>query len=504
MDDIIEGIREVLTTSGDQNIADLLEGASHEIIGSGTYGSRVHSVLSTFVVAAPPKNAALLNNLSTGQREKIKKAALLFYPIQNDAPEIEEILFKAVPNKTVKKESKPQLTTNSLSTGVTYCIIVAAENYFNPDDFPKVDYAEKDANDFLETLQKLGYDSGNFALLLSNRATKSMIISKLKEYTQNTETNDRIIFYFAGHGFYEGGKNLLAPIDAIKNDKIDTCISIDAILGYLSKSQCQQKMLFIDCCHSGFSLGTDERYGEDSFLTDDLIYQFSKEEFCIGFASCKSNQKSISHPNLQNGVWSHFLNKALRGEAEGIYTKNLLFSDKLQNYLKEQTQQYVKINTDKKKDQTPIKFGIETDKFIVADLSPIFSKKTKSISMLNINVPNHSQTEELKNAMEIYKPIRNNERVLVHIKANKEEKFVVTNGIDYNFDTLNIKYNDKYANSNITITYFDANGSKVSYSKILEMGGVMSWMNEDPVESSNFGFISFSSRKEIFFEFVFN
>ena len=38
MDDIIEGIREVLTTSGDQNIADLLEGASHEIIGSGTYG----------------------------------------------------------------------------------------------------------------------------------------------------------------------------------------------------------------------------------------------------------------------------------------------------------------------------------------------------------------------------------------------------------------------------------------------------------------------------------
>ncbi len=80
MDDIREGIREVLTTSGDQNIADLLEGASHEIIGSGTYGSRVHSVLSTFVVAAPPKSAALLNNLSTGQREKIKKAALLFYP----------------------------------------------------------------------------------------------------------------------------------------------------------------------------------------------------------------------------------------------------------------------------------------------------------------------------------------------------------------------------------------------------------------------------------------
>jgi Caspase domain len=277
---------------------------------------------------------------------------------------------------------------SKVMTGITHSIIASVENYNEPHDFPKVDYAKKDAEDFISTLKLLGHDEEYFIPLIDGKATKSTIISKVKYVAERAKENDRIIIYFAGHGFYEDGKNLLAPVDVVKIDKPETCVPIDIILGHLKKSLCKQNILFIDCCHSGFIAGTDVRDGEDSFMADELIYQFSKEEYCVGFASCKSNQKSISHPSLQNGVWSHFLNKALRGEAENIYTSGLLFSDKLQGYLNKETSQFVKMNTVKKKDQTPIKFGSETDKFIIADINPILEEKRKTKAVSDLTFTN--------------------------------------------------------------------------------------------------------------------
>ena len=68
MDKIIEGIRKVLRTPGDENIADLLIGAKHKIIESSTYGSRAHSTISSVVISSIPENIALLNILSSEQK----------------------------------------------------------------------------------------------------------------------------------------------------------------------------------------------------------------------------------------------------------------------------------------------------------------------------------------------------------------------------------------------------------------------------------------------------
>lgn len=109
-----------------------------------------------------------------------------------------------------------------------------------------------------------------------------------------------------------------------------------------------------------------------------------------------------------------------------------------------------------------------------------------------------------KNMEKQPKVLRKGERALVHILPNQQEEFVVVNGIDYNSDTLQLKYDEKYANSMIKITYFDANGTKRSYTKTLDRKGFMSWMNNTPVENSNFGFIGFTSIQEVIFDFSFN
>ena len=75
-------------------------------------------------------------------------------------------------------------------------------------------------------------------------------------------------------------------------------------------------------------------------------------------------------------MWSYFLIQALQGNAKDIYTENLLFSDQLQKYLKHHTAKRVKFITPEKKNQTPVKFGKETDeKFIVADLTKVFESR---------------------------------------------------------------------------------------------------------------------------------
>lgn len=281
-----------------------------------------------------------------------------------------------------------------MSTGITYVIIVAVEVYNEAADFPKVNFASKDAEDLIAAFKQLGYAEEDFVTLLNEKATRTAIIQKVKKISERALENDRIVFYFAGHGFYENGENLLGCADAIKTAKPDTCVPVNTILGYLKKSVSRHKILFLDCCHSGFEAGEHIRDGIDSFEADELVYQFNKEEYFIGFASCKTNQTSFSHPKLQNGVWSHFLVRALSGDVDGLYTKGLLFSDQLQGFLNKQTAEFVKLNTVDKREQTPIKFGSETDKFIIADLNPIFEERLRSRKVADLEFTNISLLSE--------------------------------------------------------------------------------------------------------------
>jgi len=270
--------------------------------------------------------------------------------------------------------------------GITYALLIGVEHYHDPRNFPQVTYANRDVDGVHQVLVRLGYDQGDFTLLQNDKATKTAIVQNLKTIAEKALEEDRIIFYFAGHGFYESGKNLLAPVDAIKAAKADTCIAIDQVLGICKTSLCRRTILFLDCCHSGLQAGELERGGEDDFMADELVYQFRNEEYCVGFASCKSNQKSMSMPGVQHGAWSHFLIQALAGEAGKIYKSGILFSDQLQSYLNKETSQYVKMNTVDKRDQTPIKFGSETDKFVIADINPIIEENLRRLSSSALSV----------------------------------------------------------------------------------------------------------------------
>lgn len=272
--------------------------------------------------------------------------------------------------------------------GITHFLFIAVENYHNEKFFAKVSFAENDASDVKQCFERLGYD--NIVYLAGNHATKTAIEQNLKKIVLSAQADERIIIYFAGHGFSIAGRNLIAPVDAIPNNE-DSCISTEYILGLLKTTKCKRNMLFLDCCHSGFDPGGYVRDSTAEFSSDDLAYNLRNETYCVGFASCQSHELSLSNPILKHGVWSHYLIEALSGDAGDIYKEGLLLSDQLQSYLTNKTREFVRKNRDDGSVQTPVQFGRFSDKFVIEDLSPIFTErasvaKASAYKLTNITI----------------------------------------------------------------------------------------------------------------------
>ncbi|AZA83746.1 hypothetical protein C1637_14105 [Chryseobacterium lactis] len=255
-------------------------------------------------------------------------------------------------------------------------LVISVENYHDSKNLRKVKFASNDAIAFIENLGNLGSDKSKLQYLPDNIATKTTIEERIKDISKNATSSDIIIFYYAGHGFYYNGKNLISCVDTSLSSLETTTIEINSIIAALDKSKSNKVIAFLDCCHSGIEFSEIERSPVSGFSTDELKYEYNNAEHLTVFASCKSDEKSQADTERQHGVWSYYLLEALSGNAKGIYDGAILFSDKLQKYLGENTFQRVKMITADKKNQTPVKFGKETtDKFIVADLSKIFEER---------------------------------------------------------------------------------------------------------------------------------
>lgn len=255
-------------------------------------------------------------------------------------------------------------------------LIVAVENYHDNKNLNKVIFAKNDAENFIESLINLGCDKTKLKYLPDNLATKTTIEEKIKELSQYATPTDTIVFFYAGHGFYHNGKNLISCVDTSLTSLATTTVAVNSILAALDRSKSNKVIAFLDCCHSGIKFSEIERSPVGNFSTDELKYEYSNAEHLTVFASCKSDEKSQADIERKHGVWSYFLIQALSGMAKEIYEGAILFSDKLQKYLADNTFQRVKMITPEKKNQTPVKFGKETtEKFIVADLSRLFAEK---------------------------------------------------------------------------------------------------------------------------------
>ncbi|MEC0244255.1 caspase family protein [Paenibacillus chitinolyticus] len=251
----------------------------------------------------------------------------------------------------------------------TYAVIIAVENY--QFGIKKVDYAKNDAQAFQQWLiNNLKIPQENVKLWLDVDATKSALTEELRFEISRLNENDKFIFYYAGHGFFDGGHNKITTWDTHPYNIQETTVSLNQILmGPLRNSICNKSLIFIDACASRI---------EEQLTSREIIFDMNPSEFTefvqsnnyrAMFLSCSRGEKSYSSPTLKHGIWTHFLIKALSGEAcEAIDRGRFITSTSLQNYLSRAVPDFIKSSTEIRGTQKPWAEVSSSGTFVICEI----------------------------------------------------------------------------------------------------------------------------------------
>lgn len=176
-------------------------------------------------------------------------------------------------------------------------------------------------------------------LLLNKDATALNIQNTMADLFEKADTNDLVIFYFAGHG-QEGG---FLPIDFDGKDK--NILHHAVVNALMMDSPAKFKLCIADACHSGsYSLSYNDfktsgyvmppTVAARTLSARDKIKEFYSSFSNIkgGFAmmmSSAAEEVSLEASKLKQGVFSYFFIQGMKGSADdnenGIITVKELF-----------------------------------------------------------------------------------------------------------------------------------------------------------------------------------
>jgi hypothetical protein len=257
----------------------------------------------------------------------------------------------------------------------THIFAVAVENYQDR-SIPSVDYAENDAQKFVEAWEALGVDPADCVILLSSQATLAAVRSRLNRFLTRVQTGDRFILFYAGHGAAFSDVSHITVHDTQRGDIQNTSIPLSEVLSAVRSSRSTQVLLFFDSCHSGLPVNSGMRSIYSAFTGDELVAFCSDAEYHFAFSSCKVNEFSFPSRAHQHGIWSFCVIQALKGLArDALEQGRLITATSLQGYLSEEVPRILRVTITGTETQTPCIWGNATKELIVADLEELLAQR---------------------------------------------------------------------------------------------------------------------------------
>ena len=219
---------------------------------------------------------------------------------------------KPIPAKSKFDPNKPPaaepLTNANLRPPKVWVMVIGVANY---DHMPVLKYTDDDAYRmmaFFKSPEGGAVPDEQLQILIDEEATKQNIKKKMSELFMKAGSNDLAVLYFSGHGL----KGSFLPIDY---DGSNNKLTHEEVTAILRACPAKYKLCFADACHSGSLLaarGSDVQ----NMLAN---YYASLAQALPGTAlimSSKSEETSLESSGLRQGVFSHFLIRGLKGEAD--------------------------------------------------------------------------------------------------------------------------------------------------------------------------------------------
>lgn len=189
---------------------------------------------------------------------------------------------------------------------------------------PALRYTDDDAYRFYAFLKSVdggGLRDDQIRILIDEEATRKRILETAKDLFARAKPEDLILFYFSGHGL-KGG---FLPYDF---DGYYNKIYYEELAALLAQSKAAYKICFADACHSGglYSDNVEDMTEELALYYEDLYRRSTGTAIIM---SSKAEEISLESAGLRQGVFSHFMIRGLKGEADvdgdGIITIEELY-----------------------------------------------------------------------------------------------------------------------------------------------------------------------------------
>ncbi|HND88702.1 MAG TPA: caspase family protein, partial [Saprospiraceae bacterium] len=189
-----------------------------------------------------------------------------------------------------------------------WAVVVGVASY---DHMPALRYTDDDAYRFYAFLKGLeggALPDDQVRILIDEDATRENVLTSLSEVFAKASPNDLVLFYFSGHGL--NGSFLPIDFDGFNNKLLH-----EEIAAAFNKSKAKYRLLLADACHSGSIVAM--RSGDPEPALVQFYKNLSKSVSGTALImSSKADETSLESAGLRQGVFSHFLIRGLKGEAD--------------------------------------------------------------------------------------------------------------------------------------------------------------------------------------------
>ena len=235
----------------------------------------------------------------------------------------QQVPAQQVPAQTPSRDLKtvgPAAKTASVSIPRSYALVIGVSQYKNLPESAQLAYPNRDAEDIYTTL--ISSEGGQFPAenvhkLINERATIANVRQELEVWLPSvTKADDRVLIYFAGHGFVSGGKGYLAPYDVDIHNITGTAYPMDALGADIGgKIHGKWKVLITDACHSGAITPQADSQADRATLNSTLL-DLQKSLFSL--TASRDREQSFESANWGggHGIFTYYVVKGLQGEAD--------------------------------------------------------------------------------------------------------------------------------------------------------------------------------------------
>jgi len=239
---------------------------------------------------------------------------------------------------TVEKIGPPPAVPKAVTIPRSYAVVVGISRYKNLAEKYQLQFAEQDAQAIKTILispEGGSFKEENVQTLIGAKATLAELKKQIDTWLPSVaKPDDRVLIYFAGHGFLFGGKAYLAPYDIDPGNIARTGYPMDELGTVIGgKIQAKWKILMTDACHSGAITPEDTQSLNRSLST--------LNQSLFSLTASRDRESSFESPELRHGVFTYYVVEGLGGAADTDHN-GIVTADELAEYVHTQVREITK------------------------------------------------------------------------------------------------------------------------------------------------------------------